>query len=218
MKVRVTSGPSSQLTVLRPSELGHTTDDNRLFLGQNLYTVTSNAGTPARTTFTIPMNAVASPVYQVYVNDVPVSSAGYSIIGTTLNINTVPNNATVKLGYNSELKMASEYQAPMVTQLTGSNGSTNNTGIQFPIDDYDAVFLKYTLSTTLGSRIGNLRILVDQQLNTAIIDDVFNTSVGMPNGDFAFIGTVENDIMLLQYQTNDSIIYNFKYLIDVWKA
>ena len=103
-------GNFADLPLLDPGELGYAKDQKRLFIGNDPVSVTSNGGA----SYIVAVDLTQSGRYRVTTQasggaETEVSSANFSIGGTTLTLTTAPAvGVTIRIYYNSEVQMHNE--------------------------------------------------------------------------------------------------------------
>jgi len=211
-KIQVRQGNFSDLPVLDPGEFGYAKDVRRLFIGND--TVNVGTGNGALTQFTVPIALSEPNILTVFVDGVAVNAADYSISGTTLTFSSAPTGV-ITVGFNSEIEIDRDITLPAQVQLA-ANAVNSDTGFQIDTTLYNAIVMDYTLQSTNGVRIGQIRFATDTSASTTTIDDQY-TETGVVNVTFSVdIGTPNT--MKLQYTDYDNLISKFKYTYQTWNT
>ncbi len=211
-KIKHRQGNFADLPVLDPGELGYAKDVRRLFIGND--TVSVGTGNGVLTQFTIPLALSKPNITTVSVAGSPVNASTYTISGTTLTFASPPTGA-ITVGFNSEIDIVSDVTIPSSINLA-ANGNNADTGFQIDTTLYNVVVMDYTLESTNGVRIGQLRFGIDTSASTSTIADNYTetAAVGITFGvDIATLNT-----MKLQYTDADNLIAKFKYTYQLWNS
>lgn len=213
-KIKVRQGNFADLPILDSGEIGYATDDQRLFIGNT--TIAVGTGNGVLTAFTVPSTLEVNAIRAVYVAGSEVAAADYSITGTTLTFSTPPaNGSAITISFNSEIELVRHATRPDEIELA-ANGNTADTGFSVATADYNVVFMDYTLESTNGVRMGQLRFGTDVSASTSTIDDIFTEAGAVDvvfNVDIGTPGT-----MKLQYTDSDNAIAKFKYTYQLWNT
>jgi len=209
-KIKVRQGNFSDLPNLDPGEFGFAKDQRRLFIGND--TVSVGTGNGILTQFTVPIGLTEPSLLRVFVNGTAVNASDFTLSGTTLTFSTAPTGA-ITVGFNSEIDLGED--VPVAIQLA-ANGNSADTGFSVITTQHNIVIMDYTLESTNGVRVGQLKFATDTSASTSTIDDiftetgtvgiVFNLDIGTPN------------TMKLQYTDSDNLISNFKYTYQSWNS
>ena len=89
--------------------------------------------------------------------------------GTTLTFSTAPTGA-ITVGFNSEIDLGED--VPVAIQLA-ANGNNADTGFSVITTQHNIVIMDYTLESTNGVRVGQLKFATDTSASTSTIDDIF---------------------------------------------
>lgn len=214
-KIKVRQGVFADLPILDSGEFGYATDVQRLFIGNVEYSV--GTGNGAIDTFTVPI-AASDPntIVAVLVDGAEVNTADYTITGTTLVFSTPPaNNAAITVKFNTEVDLNRFATIPQSIQLPAA-GNNAATGFSVDTTSYNIVVMDYTLETTNGVRVGQLRFATDTSASTTAIDDNY-TETGPV--DIVFSADISiSDTLRLMYTDNDNAIAKFKYTYQLWNS
>jgi len=200
-KIQVRQGNFADLPVLDPGEIGYAKDQRRLFIGND--TANIGTGNGVLTQFTVPITLSKPNIITVFAAGTAVAAADYTLQGTTLTFASAPTGA-ITVSFNSEIGI--------VTDST----TTADTGFRVDRTLYNIVVMDYTLESTSGVRVGQLRFATDTSASTSTIDDQFTqtAAVGIVfNVDIATANT-----MKLQYTDSDNKISKFKYTYQLWNS
>jgi len=214
-KIQVRRGNFVDLPLLDAGEMGFATDVQRLFIGNDVVTIGTGDG--VTDTYAIP-TALSNPttILGIFVDDVQVNANDYSSQGTVLSFATPPAVAsTVTAKYNAEINLNRIESEPLVTTLAAS-GTLADTGFQVDTTQANAVIMDYTLHTTAGVRIGQLRFTTDTANSTVAIDDNY-TETGTVDITFNVDISI-SDTLKLQYTDNDNRLAKFKYTYQLWNS
>ena len=214
-KIKVRQGNFSDLPILDSGELGYATDVHRLFIGNIEHSV--GTGNGVLDTFSVPTNA-SSPttIVAVLVDDIEVSATDYTIIGSTLTFSTPPAiGAIITIKFNSEVDIKSFATIPQTLQLPAA-GNNASTGFSVDTTAYNIVVMDYTLESTNGVRVGQLRFATDTSASTVAIDDNYTETAPV---DVVFSADISiTDTLRLMYTDNDNAISTFKYTYQLWNS
>ena len=215
-KIQVRQGNFADLPLLDAGELGYATDQHRLFIGNT--TVDIGTGDGNVTEFFVPI-ALSNPnnIIAVLVDGVQVNTGDYTTLGTGLTFATAPAlGTTITAKYNSEIDI-DRFSSVVPTQSTlPANGNLAETGFSIDTTDADVVILDYTLKTTNGVRIGQLRFGTDTDNATTTVDDNY-TETGAVDIVFS-VDIATTDRLKLLYTDNDNLISKFKYTYKLWNS
>ena len=172
------------------------------------------SGNGSTTAFTLSKQATTNGV-AVYVENVrQIPTTAYSVSGTTLTFASAPTGA-ITVGFNSEIDVINDVTLPSEISLA-ANGSAADTGFQVDTTLYNVAIIDYTLESTSGVRIGQIRIGTDVSGGTSTIADNYTetTVVGITfSVDIATANT-----MKLKYTDADNKICKFKYTYQLWNS
>ena len=211
-KIRVRQGNFTDLPVLDPGELGYAKDARRLFIGND--TVSIGTGNGVLTEFTLPLSLSKPNITTVFVAGVAQNAANYTIAGTTITFASAPTGA-ITVGFNSEIDIVSDVTIPSEVSLS-ANGSNADTGFVVDTTLYNIAILYYTLESTAGVRVGQIRMAYDSSSATSQIGD---NNIETANVDIAFsINTATSGQMKLQYTDSANLITKFKYTYQLWNS
>jgi|SRR6056300_202430 len=214
-KIKLRQGNFTDLPILDTGELGYATDAQRLFIGNAEVTV--GTGNGAIDTFIIPLElSDPTSIIAILIDGNEVNAADYSVNSTTLLFSTPPaNGAVITAKYNSEVEIKRFSTNPYSVQLP-ANGNLANTGFSLDTRNYNVVIMDYTLSTSNGVRVGQLRFGTDTNASTTMLDDNY-TETGTV--DIVFNADISiSDTLKLQYTDNDNAIATFKYTYQLWNS
>ena len=213
-KIQIRQGNFADLPLLDVAELGYATDVHRLYIGNDVVEVGTGDG--VLDTFSIPVS-LSSPtnIKAVFLNDVQVNSADYSLTYATLTFANPPalgDAITVK--YNSEVEVSRDISNDPVVETLAANGNLANTGMFLDTTLTNTAFLNYTLKSANGLRIGQIRFGTDTDTGFSVISDNFEQTGTV---DIVFnVDTATADTLRLQYTDNDNLQATFKYTYQLW--
>ena len=106
----------------------------------------------------------------------------------------------------------------LLSVISFTNLSANNadTGFSVITTQHNIVIMDYTLESTNGVRVGQLKFATDTSASTSTIDDIF-TETGTVGIVFN-LNIATPNIMKLQYTDSDNLISNFKYTYQSWNS
>ena len=211
-KIRVRQGNFSDLPVLDPGELGYAKDQRRLFIGNDVVSV--GTGNGVLTAFTIPLALSKPNITTVSVAGSAVNASTYTISGTTLTFASAPTGA-ITVGFNNEIDIVSDVTIPSEISLA-ANGSSADTGFNVDTTLYNIAVIDYTLESTAGVRIGQLRLGTDISASTSTITDSKTETAAVGITFSVDIGTANT--MKLKYTDADNLITKFKYTYQLWNS
>ena len=213
-KIKVRQGNFTDLPLLDAGELGYAIDQRRLFIGNN--TVSVGTGNGVLTQFVVSTDVSDNSINAVFLDGAQVNAADYAIQGTTLTFATAPSiGAVITINFNSEIDILKDGTTPHVISLA-ANGSSAETGFQIDTTQSNAVVMDYTLQSSNGARVGQLRFITDTNLSTVAIDDNY-TETGSVDVVFTLDIATANT-MKLMYTDNDNAISTFKYTYQLWNS
>jgi hypothetical protein len=212
-KIKVRQGDFSDLPVLDPGEIGYAKDVRRLFIGND----TVNVGTAngVLTQFVVPIALSQPNIVTVFVNGFVQDPSIYSITGTTLTFPSAPASGAVTVGFNSEIEIDSDVTQIDQVQLA-ANASNSDTGFSVDTTGHNIAIIDYTLESTNGVRVGQIRMATDVSAATSTIDDSY-TETATINVQFNVDISV-GSTMKLQYSDFDNLISKFKYTYKLWNS
>jgi len=211
-KVSVRKGNFSDLPMLDAGEIGYATDVRRLFIGNS--SVSIGTGNGVLTQFTIPLALSKPNIVTVSVAGTQQSTSAYTISGTTITFGSAPTGA-ITANFNSEIDVVSDVTLPSSIELA-ANGSSANTGFQVDTQLYNIVVMDYTLESTSGVRLGQLRFGTDTSASTSTIDDNYTETAAV--GITFSVNIATANTMKLQYTDADNKICKFKYTYQLWNS
>lgn len=211
-KVSVRKGNFSDLPMLDAGEIGYATDVRRLFIGNS--SVSIGTGNGVLTQFTIPLALSKPNIVTVSVAGTQQNASAYTISGTTITFGSAPTGA-ITANFNSEIDVVSDVTLPSSIELA-ANGSSANTGFQVDTQLYNIVVMDYTLESTSGVRLGQLRFGTDTSASTSTIDDNYTETAAV--GITFSINIATANTMKLQYTDADNKICKFKYTYQLWNS
>ena len=209
-KIKVRQGNFSDLPTLDPGEFGFAKDVRRLFIGND--TVSVGTGNGVLTQFTVPIGLTEPGVLRVFVNGTAVNASDYTLVGTTLTFSSAPTGA-ITVGFNSEVDLGEQ---PVSEIQLAANATNSDTGFQVDTTQYDVIIMDYTLKSTNGVRVGQIRFATDTGASTTTIDDNY-TEPGVVNVQFN-VDIATANTMKLQYTDYDNLISTFKYTYQTWNS
>jgi hypothetical protein len=209
-KIKVRQGNFSDLPTLDPGEFGFAKDVRRLFIGND--TISVGTGNGVLTQFTVPIGLTEPGVLRVFVNGVAVNASDYTLVGTTLTFSSAPTGA-ITVGFNSEVDLGEQ---PVSEIQLAANATNSDTGFQVDTTQYDVIIMDYTLKSTNGVRVGQIRFATDTSASTTTIDDNY-TETGVVNVQFN-VDIATANTMKLQYSDYDNLISTFKYTYQTWNS
>ena len=219
-------GNFADLPLLDPGELGYAKDQKRLFIGNDPVSITSTGAS----SYTAGIDLTQSGRYRVTTQpsggtETEVSSANFSIGGTTLTLTTAPAVGTIiRIYYNSEVHMHNEANSWSKTDITLTASASNaDSGITWDCDDYNCATIDYSLqnakSPTPKFRNGKITIMVDTR--AAVQDYMLQDDyVAVNDPAVTFSGNLDNstNIFKLQYSDSDAVNATFSYDLKLWKT
>lgn len=211
-KIRVRQGNFADLPVLDPGELGYAKDSRRLFIGNDVVSI--GTGNGVLTSFTIPLALSKPNIITVSVAGSAVNASTYTISGTILTFASAPTGA-ITVGFNSEIDIVSDVTIPSEISLA-ANGSSADTGFNVDTTLYNIAVMDYTLESTAGVRIGQLRLGTDTSASTSIISDNHTETAAVGITFSVDIGIANT--MKLKYTDADNLITKFKYTYQLWNS
>jgi hypothetical protein len=213
-KIKVRQGNFADLPMLDAGELGYATDNQRLFVGNPQIAV--GTGNGVADTFVVPTTLAASGVIGVFVSAGQVNAPDYTIVGNTLTFATPPAAAAaITAQFNGEISLERYATRPDIISLA-ANGNIAATGFIVNTLDYNIAIIDYTLESTAGVRVGQIRLATDTSASTVAIDDNY-TETATVNVVFSADISVAN-YMRLMYTDNDNTVATFKYTYQLWNS
>jgi hypothetical protein len=214
-KIKLRSGNFADLPVLDAAELGYAKDQRRLFIGNDLQT--AGTGNGVTTTFTISADVINPILLKVFINGTEVNPANYSVTTTSLTFTSPPSNgAVITYKYLSEIDIIKQSSSSVTEYTLSAGGSNAPTGFQVNTTQYDTVIMDYTLNTTNGVRVGQLRFVTDVSSSTTAIDDTYTQTSAV---DIVFSLDISTpNLMKLLYTDNDSAAAKFKFTYQLWNS
>jgi len=209
-KIKVRQGNFSDLPTLDPGEFGFAKDVRRLFIGND--TISVGTGNGVLTQFTVPIGLTEPGVLRVFVDSVAVNASDYTLVGTTLTFSSAPTGA-ITVGFNSEVDLGEQ---PVQEIQLAANATNSDTGFQVDTTQYNVIIMDYTLKSTNGVRVGQIRFATDTGASTTTIDDNY-TETGVVNVQFN-VDIATANTMKLQYTDYDNLISTFKYTYQTWNS
>ena len=209
-KIKVRQGNFSDLPTLDPGEFGFAKDVRRLFIGND--TISVGTGNGVLTQFTVPIGLTEPGVLRVFVDGTAVNASDYTLVGTTLTFSSAPTGA-ITVGFNSEVDLGEQ---PVSEIQLAANATNSDTGFQVDTTQYDVIIMDYTLKSTNGVRVGQIRFATDTGASTTTIDDNY-TETGVVNVQFN-VDIATANTMKLQYTDYDNLISTFKYTYQTWNS
>lgn len=209
-KIKVRQGNFSDLPTLDPGEFGFAKDVRRLFIGND--TISVGTGNGVLTQFTVPIGLTEPGVLRVFVDGNAVNASDYTLVGTTLTFSSAPTGA-ITVGFNSEVDLGEQ---PVSEIQLAANATNSDTGFQVDTTQYDVIIMDYTLRSTNGVRVGQIRFATDTSASTTTIDDNY-TETGVVNVQFN-VDIATANTMKLQYSDYDNLISTFKYTYQTWNS
>ena len=209
-KIKVRQGNFSDLPTLDPGEFGFAKDVRRLFIGND--TISVGTGNGVLTQFTVPIGLTEPGVLRVFVDGTAVNASDYTLVGTTLTFSSAPTGA-ITVGFNSEVDLGEQ---PVQEIQLAANATNSDTGFQVDTTQYNVIIMDYTLKSTNGVRVGQIRFATDTGASTTTIDDNY-TETGAINVQFN-VDIATANTMKLQYTDYDNLISTFKYTYQTWNS
>ena len=211
-KIKVRQGNFSDLPMLDPGEIGYATDVRRLFIGNP--SVSIGTGNGVLTQFTIPLSLSKPNIVTVSVAGTQQSASAYTISGTTITFGSAPTGA-ITANFNSEIDIVSDVTLPSSIELA-ANGTNGDTGFQVDTTLYNTVIMDYSLESTSGVRMGQLRFATDTSASTSTIDDNYTETAAV--GITFSVNIATANTMKLQYTDADNKICKLKYTYQLWNS
>jgi len=211
-KIRVRQGNFSDLPLLGPGEMGYAKDVRRLFIGND--SVSIGTGNGVLTQFTIPLSLSKPNITAIFVAGTQQNASTYTLSGTTITFSSAPTGA-ITARFNSEIEIDSDVTLPSSVELA-ANGSSADTGFQVDTTLYNAVIMDYSLESTSGVRMGQIRFATDTSASTSTIDDNYTETAAV--GITFSIDIATANTMKLQYTDADNKICKFKYTYQLWNS
>lgn len=211
-KIKVRQGDFADLPMLDPGEIGYATDNQRLFIGNT--TISIGTGNGVNTAFVVPSTLLQNGVVAIFDAGTQVNAADYSIVGSTLTFSTAPTGA-ITANYNGEISMERYATIPSIIELA-ANGSSAITGFSIDTTLYNIAIIDYTLESTNGVRVGQIRMATDISASTSAIDDNY-TETATVDVTFSADISVANTLRLM-YTDGANTITKFKYTYQLWNS
>jgi len=211
-KIKVRQGDFADLPMLDPGEIGYATDNQRLFIGNT--TISVGTGNGVITAFVVPSTLLQNGVVAIFDAGTQVNAADYSIVGSTLTFSTAPTGA-ITANYNGEISMERYATIPSIIELA-ANGSSAITGFSIDTTLYNIAIIDYTLESTNGVRVGQIRMATDISASTSAIDDNY-TETSAVDVTFSADISVANTLRLM-YTDGANTITKFKYTYQLWNS
>ena len=211
-KIKVRQGDFADLPMLDPGEIGYATDNQRLFIGNT--TISIGTGNGVNTAFVVPSTLLQNGVVAIFDAGTQVNVADYSIVGSTLTFSTAPTGA-ITANYNGEISMERYATIPSIIELA-ANGSSAITGFSIDTTLYNIAIIDYTLESTNGVRVGQIRMATDISASTSAIDDNY-TETATVDVTFSADISVANTLRLM-YTDGANTITKFKYTYQLWNS
>tara|TARA_R100000951_G_scaffold102894_1_gene95238 strand:- start:216 stop:875 length:660 start_codon:yes stop_codon:yes gene_type:complete len=211
-KIKVRQGDFADLPMLDPGEIGYATDNQRLFIGNT--TISVGTGNGVNTAFVVPSTLLQNGVVAIFDAGTQVNAADYSIVGSTLTFSTAPTGA-ITANYNGEISMERYATIPSIIELA-ANGSSAITGFSIDTTLYNIAIIDYTLESTNGVRVGQIRMATDTSASTSAIDDNY-TETATVDVTFSADISVANTLRLM-YTDGANTITKFKYTYQLWNS
>ena len=198
--------------MLDPGEIGYATDNQRLFIGNT--TISVGTGNGVNTAFVVPSTLLQNGVVAIFDAGTQVNAADYSIVGSTLTFSTAPTGA-ITANYNGEISMERYATIPSIIELA-ANGSSAITGFSIDTTLYNIAIIDYTLESTNGVRVGQIRMATDISASTSAIDDNYTETATV---DVTFSADIsEANTLRLMYTDGANTITKFKYTYQLWNS
>jgi|TARA_B100000497_G_C7638288_1_gene383671 hypothetical protein len=211
-KIQVRQGNYSDLPVLDAGEFGYAKDTRQLYIGNDSVSIATGNG--VLTAFTVPISLGNPSLITVYVDGTAISAGDYSVSGTTLTFNSAPTGV-ITARFNNELEIYNNGVRPTSVSLA-ANASAAETGFQVDTTTYNVVIMNYTLESTNGVRVGELRFATDVSASTSTIDDVMTETAAV--GITFSVDIATANTMKLKYTDADNLISTFKYTYKLWNS
>ena len=142
------------------------------------------------------------------------SASAYTISGTTITFGSAPTGA-ITANFNSEIDIVSDVTLPSSIELA-ANGTNGDTGFQVDTTLYNTVIMDYSLESTSGVRMGQLRFATDTSASTSTIDDNYTETAAV--GITFSVNIATANTMKLQYTDADNKICKLKYTYQLWNS
>jgi len=222
-KIQVRSGNLTDLSTakLAPSEFGYAKDVNRLFIGND--PVTRNGNGSSSIDFGVDLDGLAG-TYLIEINGAAISSGTYTVDNMVVTFSGSYTTTDVAvLYYNTEVHTIapdSGVQLPTSTALVSSLSAS--TGIIIDSTRYNWVEIEYTLSHDSLIRSGKLHLGLNYDSSTSTtaftITDTHNTNATGNDLNHVFSGSAVNELVTINYSTNDLVQTNLNYIIKSWQS
>lgn len=219
-KILVRNGSLTDLPILDPAEFGYSIDEHRLFVGNNELTVGTGDGItktfniPISSNFPLPTSNLENP--KIFVNGSQRSDI--TIGGTTLTFASPPGaTSIITMKFNSEVALVNSVSAPSSLIFAAATSSYLDTGFSFDYTVYDTCYIDYTVRLTsgTGSRMGRMRLMVDNIIPQFKIDDEYNSLTN--DTEIEFNARLLGDYCYLTYKNDTVSPAIFKYTFNLWK-
>lgn len=214
-KIQLRNGNFVDIPLLDTAEVGYATDNRRLFIGNPLQT--AGTGNNSDTVFPISVDVTNPSILKVFLDGVEENAANYSTTTTSITFNTPPGNGVViTYKHLSEIELVRDATVAVnVLEYALSAGGVNlATGYSLDTTSYNVVVLDYTVHSTNGVRMGQIRMMSDG-VNVGF-DDNYTESAPV---DIVFSGdgSVPNTLRLM-YTDNDNLTATLKMTQQLWNS
>jgi hypothetical protein len=213
-------GNMADLPILSSGEIGYATDSRRMFIGNDIITLTGSVDPEFVYDFNIPLQSMASNLYSIFINDYQQQNAvDYVVLSTggikfTVSHPPLTTSDSVHLQYNTEIPI----KESITTNESISVELDGNASVSTPIpltatlvDARNNFNFHYTISNASSFRKGILSVSTSG--TNVILDDSFATNA-TNKLNHIFSGAVTNSTFVLSYITSDTESVNFSYMID----
>ena len=216
-KILLRSGSSTDLPLLDATEFGYATDVRRLFLGNIVYQV--GTGNGVALDYTLDIDALNPSRIAVFVDGIQMNTVDYSLHGTTLTFANPPaNGSIIEIKFNSEIDLKKDTVLPTYIDLA-ANAYQGDTGFAVDSTKINAGIIDYTLTSSNGTRFGQIRFVVDISSGDIGIDDnyVEAPSAGVTI-QFNLDYSPSTNTIKLQYTDPDNATAIFKFTYQLWNS
>ncbi len=213
-------GLMQHLPILSSGEIGYATDSRRMFIGNDIITLTGSVDPEFVYDFNIPLQSMTSNLYSIFINDqqqqdlvdyVVLSTGGIKFTVLDPPLTTADS---VHLRYNTEIpiKESITTNESILVELDGNASvSTPIPETATLVDARNNFNFHYTISNASGFRKGILSVSTSD--TNVILDDSFSINATTNKLNHIFSGAVANSTFVLSYITTDTESVNFSYMI-----
>ncbi len=233
-------GLMQHLPILSSGEIGYATDSRRMFIGNDIITLTGSVDPEFVYDFNIPLQSMTSNLYDIFINDqqqqiisdyTVISSGGVQFVEKYVCSNPAyedqstceandeewklkTDGASIVLKYNTEIpiKESITTNESILVELDGNASvSTPIPETATLVDARNNFNFHYTISNASGFRKGILSVSTSD--TNVILDDSFSINATTNKLNHIFSGAVANSTFVLSYITTDTESVNFSYMI-----